>query len=153
MKIIKVENAGEIPDDFTGIAEYSYGTKEWYKEGKLHREGGPAVENRNEFNSWFKEGKLHREDGPAIEYSHGEKEYWVNGETLQTNIFIYGKIFLGKEKGKYGLEWLRFLTEDKIEEYPIVPGHEYEFIEIKYFTLEEFLNRKVRSAGCAADNA
>ncbi|HNC55237.1 MAG TPA: hypothetical protein PLP33_07325 [Leptospiraceae bacterium] len=143
MKIIKVECAGEIPDDFTGIAEYSNGNREWYKEGKLHREGGPAVEYPIGTKLWFKEGKRHRLDGPAIEYSHGDKEYWVNGETLQTNIFIYGKIFLGKEKGKYGLEWLRFLTEDKIEEYPIVPGHEYEFIEIKYFTLEEFLNRKV----------
>ena len=143
MKTIKVETSKEVPNDFTGIAEYPDGGKEWRKGGKLHREGGPAAEYSNGTKLWYKEGKWHRLDGPAIEYSHGEKEYWVNGESLQTSIFIYGKIFLGKEKGKYDLEWLRFLDEDGIEEYPIVPGHEYEFIETKHFTLEEFLNRKV----------
>ena len=27
---------------------------------------------------WYKEGKFHREDGPAIEYADGRKEYWKN---------------------------------------------------------------------------
>ena len=143
MKTIKVETSKQIPNDFTGVAEYPNGDREWYKEGNLHREDCPAVECSDGTKLWYKEGKWHRLDGPAIEYSHGEKEYWINGETLQTEIFIYGKIFLGKEKGKYGLEWLRFLAEDKFEEYPIVPGYEYEFVEIKHFTLEELLNRKV----------
>ena len=28
---------------------------------------------------WYKDGKLHREDGPAIEWSFGTKEWWVAG--------------------------------------------------------------------------
>ena len=28
---------------------------------------------------WIKNGKPHREDGPAIEYASGKKEWWVNG--------------------------------------------------------------------------
>jgi type I restriction enzyme M protein len=44
MKTIRVNSVIEIPKDYTGIVEYSYGTKYWYKEGKLHREDGPAIE-------------------------------------------------------------------------------------------------------------
>jgi hypothetical protein len=29
---------------------------------------------------WYKDGKLHREDGPAIEWSFGTKEWWVAGK-------------------------------------------------------------------------
>ena len=27
---------------------------------------------------WFKNGKFHREDGPARELANGDKEYWLN---------------------------------------------------------------------------
>ena len=30
---------------------------------------------------WYKEGKFHREDGPAVEYADERKEYWKNGRT------------------------------------------------------------------------
>lgn len=143
MKTIKVTTSSQIPKDFTGIVEYDDGEKEWYKEGKCHREDGPAVELVDGTKIWYKEGKRHRLDGPAVEYRNGHKEWWIEGNQLNIEILIYDKIFVGKEKGKHGLEWLRFLTEDKIEEYPIVPGHKYNFVEIKRFTLEEFLNRKM----------
>ena len=43
MNIIKVQYGADIPDNFTGIVEYEDGDKkEWYKEGKYHREDGPA---------------------------------------------------------------------------------------------------------------
>jgi len=128
--------------------ESLYGTKYWYKEGKFHREDGPAVECRNGDKFWYKEGKLHREngpareftngdkewykkgnhhreDGPAVEYTTGEKEWWI--ENREYNIgylnFLYKeKIFLGKERGQYNLEWLKFLTEEGIKEFPIMPG-------------------------------
>jgi hypothetical protein len=31
---------------------------------------------------WYKDGKLHREDGPALIYSYGNKEYWLNNKCL-----------------------------------------------------------------------
>jgi hypothetical protein len=44
-------------------------------------------------------------------------------------------IFLGKEKGKYNIEWLKFLTEKGIEEFPI-------FSEIeKYKEYKELLDK------------
>ena len=29
------------------------------------------------------------------------------------------------ERGKYGIEWVRFLDKERIKEYPILPGSEY----------------------------
>ena len=48
-----------------------YGDKCWYKEGQLHREDGPAIEDVNGIKYWYKEGKLHRLNGPAIEFASG----------------------------------------------------------------------------------
>ena len=47
MKIIKATYDHEIPKNFTGIIEYEGGEKYWYKNGKLHREDGHAVEYSN----------------------------------------------------------------------------------------------------------
>jgi antitoxin component YwqK of YwqJK toxin-antitoxin module len=55
------------------------GTKAWYLNGKLHREGGPAIEYVSGTKMWYLNGKLHREDGPAAEGSGGTKEWWLNG--------------------------------------------------------------------------
>jgi hypothetical protein len=150
MKTIKINDWVEIPENFTGVAEYPNGTKHWYKEGKLHREDGPAIIWTDGYKSWYKEGKYHRENGPAIErlngqkewfkegnhhringpaieYSDGSKSWWVDSvclEPFKLQFLIKTSIFLGKEKGKYDLNWLRFLTEKGIEEFPIIPGME-----------------------------
>lgn len=92
--------------NFSGVYTYEDGTKKWYKKGKLHRE-----------------------DGPAVEYPDGRKEWWIEGKNYSENKFkllTELSIFLGKEKGKYDLDWLRFLIEEGIEEFPIVPGMEKE---------------------------
>jgi hypothetical protein len=60
--------------------EYSSGDKEWYKEGKLHREDGPAVEYINGYEEWFIEGERHREDGPAIKCCDGDKKWFIKGK-------------------------------------------------------------------------
>ena len=54
------------------------GTVCWYKDDKLHREGGPAVEWSDGSKYWCLNGKRHREDGPAIERASGTKEWWLN---------------------------------------------------------------------------
>ena len=38
--------------------EYYDGTKEWYRDGKLHREDGPAVERSNGTKEWYRDGIL-----------------------------------------------------------------------------------------------
>jgi hypothetical protein len=57
-----------------------YGTKEWFLNGKLHREDGPAYEGSDGSKSWWLNGKRHREDAPAVEWSNGAKEWYLNGK-------------------------------------------------------------------------
>ena len=37
--------------------------------------------------NWFKDGKLHREDGPAV-YWNGCKEYWYNDKCHKSSYYI-----------------------------------------------------------------
>jgi len=60
--------------------EYSNGDKCWYKNGKRHREDGPAVDLAEGTEYWYINGKLHRVDGPAIEHVSGDKHWYKNGE-------------------------------------------------------------------------
>lgn len=103
--IIKVISFTEVPKNYTGIAIRSNGSKCWYKEGKTHRE-----------------------DGPAVEYYNGTKEWWIDGKEYDHILLltlVENVIFLEKQKGKYNLYWLKFLTENQgIKEFPIVPGME-----------------------------
>jgi hypothetical protein len=148
MKTIKLNYNDSIPNNFTGIIEFPDGTKKWYKEMKHHREDGPAIESPNGTKAWYKEGKCHRENGPAIEYTNGTKfwlkedklhrldgpaiestteykEWHIEGNPYSPKILsklINSCLFLGKEKGQYDLEWLKFLTEEGIKEFPIMPG-------------------------------
>ncbi len=50
------------------------------RDGKAHREDGPALIYSDGYNEWYFDGQLHREDGPAVEYANGTKEWWLNGE-------------------------------------------------------------------------
>jgi hypothetical protein len=64
-------------------------------------------------------------DGPAKEYSDGRKEWWIEDNHYSPEKLlklINFSLLLGNEEGQYGLEWLKFLTEEGIEEFPIIPG-------------------------------
>jgi hypothetical protein len=80
METIKGEKHSEIPKGFTGIVEWSDGTREWHLNGKFHRVDGPAWEGANGTKEWHLNGKLHRVDGPAVEWSDGTKEWHLNGK-------------------------------------------------------------------------
>ena len=62
------------------VRVYDDGTKEWYLNGKLHREDGPAIEWASGGKSWYLNGKVHREDGPAVEWASGSKSWYLNGK-------------------------------------------------------------------------
>ena len=57
-----------------------FGNQHWYFDGKLHREGGPAIEQADGSKLWYLDGKCHREDGPAAEYASGNKSWYVDGK-------------------------------------------------------------------------
>ncbi len=64
--------------------------KEYWKEGLLHREGGPAISSKRlnmDYEEYWHEGQLHREDGPAVEYSGGYKEWWLKNRKLSAGMF------------------------------------------------------------------
>ena len=54
--------------------------EEWFLNGKLHREGGPARIIANNYDAWYRNGELHREGGPAVIWAHGKKEWFLNGK-------------------------------------------------------------------------
>jgi hypothetical protein len=90
----------------TGMVTSVHGDKEWYANGKLHREGNqPAVIRANGAQVWYVHGELHREDDqpavirangdqlwyvhnklhregdqPAIVYANGDREWYVNSK-------------------------------------------------------------------------
>ena len=37
---------------------------------------------------WYLNGNLHREDGPAVEYTNGSKEWYLNGKNLTEKEFL-----------------------------------------------------------------
>jgi len=57
------------------------GAKAWYRNGKLHRDDGPAMDGPLG-KSWYRNGKRHREDGPAVEHANGKKEWYRLGKEL-----------------------------------------------------------------------
>jgi len=63
----------------------SNGTKEYYKNGKLHRLNGPAVISNNGRKEWWVDGKPSRVDGPAIEEPNGDHRWYLNGKRLSNN--------------------------------------------------------------------
>ena len=62
------------------------GALEWYVDGKLHREDGPAFIHPDGTREWYQRGMLHRIDGPAIEISINEtpkRSWWLNDKSYQ----------------------------------------------------------------------
>jgi hypothetical protein len=146
MQVMEVDEPVEIPRNYTGIVEYPDGTRQWYLNGKLYRENGPAVERADGSKSWYLNGILHREDGPAIERADGGREWWrkgkqhredgpavewasgrkawfLNGECLfwwspESQPFILLEEFFDEE----GKEQVKVLTQAGIETWPNLPG-------------------------------
>jgi hypothetical protein len=67
--------------------EYADGGKYWYLNGKLHRKDGPAAERVNGDKLWYLNDRPHREDGPAREYASGGKFWYLNGKQLTEEEF------------------------------------------------------------------
>lgn len=112
--ILKLPYWKDAPENYTGIVDRTDGVN------------GPI--------EYYRDGLLHRTDGPAIKYMAGNEYWYVDGDIYfvsSLDHLIEESVFLGKQKGKYDLYWLKFLTENGVEEFPIIPGMEKdeEFIE------------------------
>ncbi len=67
------------------------GTQKWYKDGKRHREDGPAIIYANGRQYWYKDGKRHREDGPAVIWPDGTQYWYINNKDITNDITIWAK--------------------------------------------------------------
>ena len=62
------------------------GNKTWLnKEGRRHREDGPAFINYSGDQFYYKNGDKHRLDGPAVMYADGSEFYYQNDELHRTD--------------------------------------------------------------------
>ena len=68
-----------------GLEIDSSGNKFWYKNDKLHREDGPAIEYVSGHKHWFIEDMWHREDGPAIEWPNGDFYWFIDGKEIEVS--------------------------------------------------------------------
>jgi len=68
-----------------------YGSQRWYKDGKHHREDGPAVIEPDGYQEWWKDGNPHREDGPAIIDPDGTQYWYINDNNITNDITIWAK--------------------------------------------------------------
>ena len=89
---------------------------------------------------WYKDDKIHREDGPAIEYNNGCKEWWFNGnQTLEANIYEFTSA-----SGRYVLEdkTIMYFKEGLAhnENGPAIEGEDFKewWINGKKLTEQEF---------------
>jgi hypothetical protein len=53
--------------------------EDWYKDGKLHRDDGPATVISDGYKAWYWKGFFHRTNGPARIWGDGTKEWWITG--------------------------------------------------------------------------
>ena len=71
-------NGKQHRDDGPAV-EWLDGTKEWWVGGKRHREGAPATVTAEGREVWWVNGKRHRVDGPAVINKDDTVEWWLNG--------------------------------------------------------------------------
>ena len=151
MEQIEVWDRNDIPEKYTGVA-LSLATEStmYYKEGKLHREDGPAIEFPDGGKHWFKDGNHHRVNGPAVEYSSGCKEWWVDDflymaiRPHDTCVDFYFElqdcIFLESCVGNYGLKWMKLLTEDEVIELPLISEMRFSQQQLDFFIKNKVLD-------------
>lgn len=59
---IKCNSIFDVPLDYTGHVEHISGTQVWLKDGRLHREDGPAVIRQNGTQIWYLDGIFYEKD-------------------------------------------------------------------------------------------
>lgn len=94
---------------YTYFLKKSDGTEVWYKNGKYHKEDGPAIETPDGYYAWYYNGSKHREDGPAVEYKDGTKFWYYNDlyHRVGGPAVYYGSVWRKYEIHKwylYGME-------------------------------------------------
>lgn len=83
--VVKFARDVEVPDDFSGVAVFPTGTKKYFKDGFLHRDGAPAIEWSTGATFWYYNGKRHCTIGPAVVMGN-TREWWIDGQQTTPEI-------------------------------------------------------------------
>jgi hypothetical protein len=63
------------------------GTTIWFSlDGKIHRDGAPALISNNGDRGWYQHGLLHRMDGPAVITTKGDQYWYINGVDITQEV-------------------------------------------------------------------
>ena len=62
MHVVYGTQEENMNDDGCGCVKYCNGVRCWYQNGRLHRVGGPAIENVYGRNEWWENGELIRRE-------------------------------------------------------------------------------------------
>lgn len=103
--------------------------EEYYRDGKLHRELGPATIERNTHGTteaYYRADKLHREDGPALVWRHTDgstEEYYFRDGRLHRDDgpAIVRRFANGATVDKYYRDDV-FVKEERLAPLSIIPG-------------------------------
>ena len=99
------ESWDDIPDNFTGIFKFTFDDAiRFYKNGRLHREDGPAIIYSSGSKFWYLNGLRHRESGPAVTIYSGDNYWYFKDKTYSTHNEITNE------------SWLIFVKQIKREE-------------------------------------
>ena len=79
-----------------GARKQNYLMITYYKDREhkiIHRENGPAIliVGYPKAQTWCIDGKFHREDGPAVTTIQGREEYWLHGQRIKDEEFIFNQ--------------------------------------------------------------
>ena len=64
---------------FSGRCVWAHGETNFFKDGELHREDGPAQIFQNGTERWWLFSRLHRLDGPAVVRTTGRHDFYLHG--------------------------------------------------------------------------
>jgi hypothetical protein len=62
---------------------YLNGRQSWYRRGLIHRDDDPAMICPDGGQWWCQHGNIHRDDGPAVVYPDGEQRWYQHGKEIQ----------------------------------------------------------------------
>ena len=52
------------------------GGQEWWRNGRVHRDGGPAIILANGYQAWYRDDRCRRNDGWVVVWANDWKEWW-----------------------------------------------------------------------------
>ena len=142
-------NGKQVPQsELNGTYRNQYGLIIHYKDGRLHSNEGPAIVHPDGTKEYYREGQLHRgNDLPAIEYSNGKKEYYRYGKQVPPPEMEKAHAGGKEQTGENRLEYKNgqyHVNDRPVEDRNTINGR---FVREGGGDIEQYKNGKLHSEG------